>query len=184
MLTQPYHTTSARTAALAVILIAFGLALSGAIGGLSPATTPAQAQPILATPALAIATQAPIILVATPTPGMAPIPAIAPAQAAPTMPPLEPEVAPAPVLVDPEPPAVPEPTLSPERAAADTLNDPALNGGNIAPAGCPFPIINGVCGNGLPVPADDAGFGEKDKSPLLTTKPIKGAPERDGRARP
>lgn len=28
------------------------------------------------------------------------------------------------------------------------LNDPALNGNNLAPPGCPFPIINGICGNG------------------------------------
>lgn len=29
------------------------------------------------------------------------------------------------------------------------LNDPYLNGGNIAPAGCTFPILEGVCANGV-----------------------------------
>lgn len=28
------------------------------------------------------------------------------------------------------------------------LNDPAQNGNSLAPPGCPFPIINGICGNG------------------------------------
>ena len=28
------------------------------------------------------------------------------------------------------------------------LNDPAQNGGSIPDPGCPFPIVNGVCGNG------------------------------------
>jgi hypothetical protein len=38
-------------------------------------------------------------------------------------------------------------TLSPEDLSA--INDPAQNGNNLAPPGCPFPIINGVCGNGV-----------------------------------
>ena len=50
-----------------------------------------------------------------------------------------------------------------EAPAIDTtLNNPDLNGGNVAPDGCPFPIVNGVCANGvLAKSIDESLFGQK-----------------------
>ena len=138
---------------------------------------------VLALPAAPIAAAPlpprPIILIATPTPAPfvqtiadPPAPIEAPAV----------EIAPAPIEVAPSPPPielpppvfepVPEPPpaeieamhgmkaeLPTERM--DALNDPTRNGGNIAPAGCPFPIVNGMCGNGQRAPKD-RNFGSKE----------------------
>ena len=50
-----------------------------------------------------------------------------------------------------------------EAPAIDTtLNNPDLNGGNVAPDGCPFPIVNGICANGVLAKTIDEGlFGQK-----------------------
>lgn len=52
----------------------------------------------------------------------------------------------APVIVVETPP-----TPEPQRVLPidPVLNDPSQNGGNVAPIGCPFPILNGVCANGV-----------------------------------
>lgn len=61
--------------------------------------------------------------------------------------------------------AAPTPDMAAMHAESiEVLNDPAQNGGNVAPEGCPFPIINGVCANGLlakDVPEGDSAFGSK-----------------------
>lgn len=44
--------------------------------------------------------------------------------------------------------------------ATDTLNDPATNGGSTAAPGCPFPVVNGVCGNGAPAAPAEEGAQE------------------------
>jgi hypothetical protein len=60
-------------------------------------------------------------------------------------------------------PIAPVPTLS-----AVQLQDPAQNGGNVAPAGCQFPAQNGVCANG-------GGLNE-DVAPAEMAKPEQAAP--------
>lgn len=60
-------------------------------------------------------------------------------------------------------PIAPVPTLS-----AIQLQDPAQNGGNVAPAGCQFPAQNGVCANG-------GGLNE-DVAPAEMAKPESAAP--------
>ncbi len=55
------------------------------------------------------------------------------------------------------------PAIIPEDIQA--LNDPTQNGNNLAPPGCPFPIINGICGNGA------------------RAKDVSDVPPRDGRTK-
>ena len=64
---------------------------------------------------------------------------------------------------DQAPHAIRDGETTPAIVPEDALNDPNQNGGNVAPVGCPFPIINGTCANGArakDVP-DDSAFGEK-----------------------
>jgi hypothetical protein len=61
--------------------------------------------------------------------------------------------------------ATPQPTLS-----AVQLQDPEQNGGNIAPAGCQFPAMNGTCANGGDL-NEDVAPGEMAK-PIATQAPI------------
>lgn len=78
--------------------------------------------------------------------------------------------------------AAPTPDMAAMHAESiEVLNDPAQNGGSIAPAGCPFPIINGVCANGLlakDIPDSDPVFGSK------STADPGPAPTHGGKARP
>jgi hypothetical protein len=120
-----------------------------------------------------------IILDSTPTPAL-PTPALAVmdvAPAAPAPPEGIPAAAPAPIAADPVSLDA-APQIAPHNGAGEAapimqatieqpqidaaLNDPALNGGNVAPEGCPFPIINGVCANGvLAKTIDDGAIGQK-----------------------
>ena len=65
------------------------------------------------------------------------------------------------------------------QAAIDAANDPATNGGSTAPEGCPFPIINGRCANGvLSKQAGDTMFGSKSIAEASNDPQhaVKGAP--------
>lgn len=77
-------------------------------------------------------------------------------------------------------PSTPAPVVDVQstQAAIDALNDPAQNGGNVAPEGCPFPIINGTCGDGTRSNKDDAhgskshaGGGGKSTAPNFDDVP-------------
>jgi len=106
--------------------------------------TPQVAQPARALP-LPTAYVAPPPTIA-PQPTMTPVPTAAPV----VLPAVAPVVQSAPdtvsVMDAPQAQQNTVPAIIPEDIAA--LNDPAQNGNSLAPPGCPFPIINGVCGNG------------------------------------
>jgi len=149
------------------------LALWAGVRSLERAPDPVQAQgPIIfATPALPTGIPAdppaPAIMLIAPTP--IPLPEGATAAApAPSSPPLvqndaAPENA---AQIDAGEAAPPILQATEESPAIDAaLNDPNLNGGNVAPEGCPFPIINGVCANGvLAKSIPDPAFGEKSSA--------------------
>lgn len=78
---------------------------------------------------------------------------------APTVAPIAQPTEPPPPL--PEPIVIAAPTAEPQIVYVDRVvyqpppPQPAPETGNIAPEGCPFPIVNGVCGNGQPTPDYD-----------------------------
>jgi hypothetical protein len=159
------------------VFVLVGLALWANIVQIGPAKTDAQQIIILqATPTPALPT--PAIMIALPTP-ISVAPAVTPAP-----------IVDAPVSFDAAPVSAPQidaQNVAPEDNSAylanvgaqaehsprgdvlqatdaplDALNDPALNGGSVAPAGCPFPIVNGVCANGVrSKDAGDTPFGQK-----------------------
>ncbi len=122
---------------------------------------------VSATAPQAVAAQSdPIVLIATPAlPTAEPTPALV--LAMPTAEPIQVQPVPEPAPV--EPPSVayspPTPDWAAIQAQSDALaaNDPAQNGGAVAPDGCPFPIINGRCANGVLAKtiSDAPAFGEK-----------------------
>ena len=150
--------------AVPIVLIAIvrGLVLALPAAPLAAAPLPLQPIILIATP-----TPAPFVqtIAAPPAPIEAPAVAPAPIEVAPVPQPIE--VAPMAELPPPAPEPEPEPAmiygtkaeLPTERM--DALNDPTQNGGNLAPSGCPFPIVNGMCGNGQPAPKERS-FGSKE----------------------
>src|SRR5580765_8526063 len=128
------------------------LALWAGVRSLERAPDPAQAQGpiILATPALPTAIpEAPAIMLIAPT--LIPPPGAVPAAApAPESPPPAQDVAAPEIAAQIAAQTVAPVQATEESPAIDTaLNNPDLNGGNVAPEGCPFPIVNGVCANGV-----------------------------------
>ena len=98
-------------------------------------------------PAQVVTTPQPIVVfqVATPTPAL-----VAPVEVPAIIMQPTPTDRPAPVVIE-QSPAVDQ--APPPPAPVEALNDPAQNGGNIAPEGCAFPIVNDVCGGGNAAPA-------------------------------
>lgn len=157
------------------------LALWAGVRQLERPATSAQAQDIIImatlTPALPTpAPTAPAFTLIAPTPAPTPPPdQIGEAPPAPAPLSAPPEDNSGMIADTPPPPAVDTPI-----DAQIEVNDPNQNGGNIAPEGCPFPIINGRCANGLlarNVP-DDQMFGSKSIADPGTS------PQHEGKARP
>lgn len=184
MLTNPSARSNDTLARYAVYALCT-LALWAGVRQLERPATSAQAQDIIilqATPTPALPTPAPdapafVLIAPTPAPVAAPE-APTPVQGE--------EAAPAPLsapidnsggmIADTAPP----PAVDTPSDAQIGVNDPNQNGGNIAPEGCPFPIINGRCANGAlakNVP-DDQMFGSKSIADPGT------APQHEGKARP
>lgn len=154
-----HHDPIARLALLALVAV-----LAGALFVPAQPVTTAQAQ---------------IVILSTVTPAIVPLasevmPTAAPVEAAPTALPIITAVEVAriypatatPISTEPPPPAI-EVASAPETAPAApppidaALNDPAQNGGSIPDLACPFPIRNGVCGDGNPAPPAQTEFGSK-----------------------
>lgn len=133
--TMPTKHEYAALAALA-LLAAFVLVWTWQTPQLAPA---ARVMPLPTAYVAPPPTLAPPLPTMTPAPTAAPVvlPVIAPVQSAPST-----------LSVMDAPPAQQDtaPAIIPEDLVQ--LNDPAQNGNSVAPPGCPFPIINGICGNG------------------------------------
>lgn len=171
-----HHDPIARLALFALVAV-----LAGALFVPAQPVTTAAAQPI--------------VILSTVTPAIVPLasevmPTAAPVEAAPTALPIIPAVEVAriypatatPISTEPPPPAI-EVASAPETAPAApppidaALNDPAQNGGSIPDPACPFPIRNGVCGDGNPAPPAQTEFGSKpgrDIPPKPTAAPLPG----------
>lgn len=112
--------------------------------------------------ATARAERAPIVVIMQATPALA---EVAPT-AQPTAEPVAQQAAPTPQIVYVErvvevaAPATYAPAQEAPQPQPDALNDPAQNGGSVAAPGCPFPVVNGVCGDGAPAPQADEGATE------------------------
>jgi len=180
------HTTSTRPNDPIAMLVVYGLLalmIYAGVKAFDRTPDPAQAQGpiIIATPALptAVPTDAPAFVLAAPTP------APAPTEAAPVYSDVSADSAPQNGAGDvgyldtvgaQAPHAIRDsesdlPTIEP-----DAINDPAQNGGNVAPDGCPFPIVNGVCANGaLAKSIDDSAIGSKSTVPA-GPEPARAAP--------
>lgn len=116
--------------------------------------------------ATARAERAPVVVIMRATPALA---EVAPT-AQPTAEPVAQQAAPTPqiVYVDRVVAAPPAESAAPatyapaqEAPQPDALNDPAQNGGSVAAPGCPFPVVNGVCGNGASAAEADEGAAEE-----------------------
>jgi hypothetical protein len=165
------QTTSTRPNDPIAMLVVYGLLalmLYAGVKAFDRAPDPVQAQgPIIfATPALPTAIpDAPAFVLAAPTPTPAPI------EAAPVYSDVSADTAPQIGAGDVDyldtvgaqaPHAIRDSESDQPTIAPDALNDPNLNGGNVAPEGCPFPIVNGVCANGvLAKSIDDSAIGSK-----------------------
>ena len=116
--------------------------------------------------ATARAERAPIVVIMRATPALAQVePTAEPVVLAP-QPPAAPQIIYVDRVVAAPPVEVAAPaTYAPAQEAPqpqpDALNDPAQNGGSVAPAGCPFPVVNGVCGNGAAAAQADEGATEE-----------------------
>lgn len=162
--TQRDPIATALLVALLASVLYVALAVPTPDAWMTPGTAEAGARDVTATPQL-------VIVIATPTAQ----PAVNLANVEPTAQPTveQPAVAPtvdetAGAAVEPVPP-----TTDPQTDLAATLNDPALNGGNVAPTGCTFPIINDVCANGATAsdePVDHAKP-SADKRDAITIQP-------------
>ena len=114
--------------------------------------------------ATARAERAPVVVIMRATPALAEVAA----PAAPVVLAPQPTAAPQIIYVDRVVAAPPAESAAPATYAPqgapqpqpDALNDPAQNGGSVAAPGCPFPVVNGVCGDGAPAPQADEGATE------------------------
>ena len=101
--------------------------------------------------ATARAERAPVVVIMRATPALAEVAQ----QAAPT-----PQIVYVERVVEVAAPATYAPAQEAPQPQPDALNDPAQNGGSVAAPGCPFPVVNGVCGDGAPAPQADEGATE------------------------
>ena len=115
--------------------------------------------------ATARAERAPVVVIMRATPALAEVAA----PAAPVVLAPQPTAAPQIIYVDRVVAAPPAESAAPATYAPqgapqpqpDALNDPAQNGGSVAAPGCPFPVVNGVCGNGASAAEADEGAAEE-----------------------